>query len=100
MQGNRGIMLLYEYKSLPFGMQSNDSPDNQANSSFDARYSTESEQGSRIRRLNLKNARMMRLINQQSQVFVRFSLLESLKADSWNVGDKVRELLLEVLTLI
>jgi len=100
MQGNRGIMLLYEYKSLPFGMQGNDSPDNQANSSFDARYSTEREQGSRIRRLNLKNARMMRLINQQSQVFAWFSLLESLKADSWNVRDKVRELLLEVLTLI
>ena len=99
ISGDNCIMPIREMKSLPFGMQGDNCPYDMANSLFYVIYDVERKCRSRIWCLNLKNTRIMHLVDQQSQLLVRGRLLESLKANSWKVGDEVRELALKILGL-
>jgi len=74
-------MPLCEIKPLLFG-RLDDSSYNLANFLFYAIYKIERKPRSWVRRLNLKNIRMMHLVDQQSQIFVSIRPLECLKENS------------------
>jgi len=71
-------------------MQGDECLDNPTNSLF---YVMERKIGTRIRCINLKNVRMVFLVDQQSQCLVWITLLESFEADSVKIGEEVRKIL-------
>jgi len=79
-----------EFQSVPLGMQGDECLDNPTNSLF---YVMERKIGTRIRCINLKNVRMVFLVDQQSQCLVWITLLESFEADSVKIGEEVRKIL-------
>jgi len=101
MLGNQRIMGPCKIKSLPLGVQGDNFFDIFTNSHSYRRLreNIEIESRSGIRSLELKSMRILYLIDQQSQYFVRVGLLESVKADSCKIRGEVRELLLDVLAL-
>jgi len=63
MQGNRCIMLFFECKYLPLGVQCDNSPYKLANFLSYITYNFERKCGSGMRRLNLKNMRVMHFVD-------------------------------------
>jgi len=92
-------MLPCEFKAVSLRMQGDDPLDNAVNL---VPYVTEIECRSRIQRCKLKNVRVICLVDEQSQCFVRIRLrlAETLEADSAKISDEMRELLQEVLAFV
>lgn len=96
---NRCIMLSCERIYLQFGMFSDDRFDDLVSlwSKLKVRNNEERKHRSRIQSVYVENMRVMFVVDQYTQSWVRFSLLESLNAYRSEVGYQMRVLILEIL---